>query len=136
MAYMFGAGVVTINSNPVGTLQDVSLDVSFNTVPLMGAYQFPVALARGAGSVKGSAKSGEFDSTLLGLPVSNELMAAPTTFSITWAVTPQGGSLQTFTLAGCIISSWKLSGGNDRWLATDITFEASAAPEANLLSIA
>jgi hypothetical protein len=44
-----------------GTLQECSVDFSFSTKPLMGQYQFPVAVARGAGKITGSAKFANID---------------------------------------------------------------------------
>ncbi len=50
----FGSGVLIAtpsgaNATPVqfGTLQDVSIDISFSSKQLFGQYQFPIALARG-----------------------------------------------------------------------------------------
>lgn len=62
--FTFGAGDLWgINtSSPTntpqrfGTLQDVSLDVSFSSKELYGSKQFPVAIARGTGKVTGKAK--------------------------------------------------------------------------------
>lgn len=39
-----------------GTLQDVTIDASFNVKELYGQNQFPVAIARGQGKVEGKAK--------------------------------------------------------------------------------
>jgi hypothetical protein len=44
-----------------GTLQECSVDFSFSTKPLMGQFQFPVAVARGAGKITGSAKFANID---------------------------------------------------------------------------
>ena len=62
--YNFGVGSLTLISpaNPaqaiqVGVIKDVSLDISFTTKELRGAYQFPVDVARADGKVSGKAKS-------------------------------------------------------------------------------
>ena len=67
--YQFGSGtlfatpVTTIGNaaaNPTptqfGSLQDVSLDISFDTKELYGMYQFPDVIARGKGKITGKAK--------------------------------------------------------------------------------
>lgn len=50
----------------VGVLQDVSVDISFESKQLYGERQFPVALGRGKGKISWKAKSGTFSGTLLG----------------------------------------------------------------------
>jgi hypothetical protein len=65
--YQFGSGVLfatpiagnlAANATPMqfGTLQDVSLDISFDTKELYGLYQFPDLIARGKGKITGKAK--------------------------------------------------------------------------------
>jgi len=67
--YQFGSGTLfatpltTIGNaaaNPTptqfGSLQDVSLDISFDTKELYGMYQFPDMIARGKGKITGKAK--------------------------------------------------------------------------------
>jgi hypothetical protein len=68
--YGFGAGIVWAAAttdaygNPLtsptptrlGVLQDVSIDVHFDTKMLYGSNQFPVAIGRGKGKVSGKAK--------------------------------------------------------------------------------
>lgn len=76
--YVFGSGALiatpTIdalgnaiaNPTPVefGTLQDVSLDVSWDTKTLYGTLQFPVAAGRGKGKVGGKAKAARVNALL------------------------------------------------------------------------
>lgn len=101
--YMFGAGnvyLVPSGSNPtpleVGTLQEVSLDFSFESKELYGNKQFPVMVARGKGKITGKAKSGAFRGGLISSILSGatsatgrhigavEVSAVPTTpFAIT-----------------------------------------------------
>lgn len=52
------AGNPIVNPSPIefGTLQDVSLDLSFDTKMLYGNKQFPVAVGRGKGKISGKAK--------------------------------------------------------------------------------
>lgn len=68
--YMFGAGTVwatpltdyqgnaIVVPTPVnfGALQDVSIDISFDTKMLYGSQQFPLDVARGKGKISGKAK--------------------------------------------------------------------------------
>ena len=66
----FGAGVLIgtpSGGSPLqfGTLQDVSVDFSFSVKQLMGQFQFPVAVARGAGKISGKAKFANIDGPAL-----------------------------------------------------------------------
>jgi hypothetical protein len=72
--YGFGVGNVFLIPPTVGgtttpiqvaTLQEVSLDVSFETKTLYGNLQFPVAIGRGKGKISGKAKTGEFQGALI-----------------------------------------------------------------------
>lgn len=70
MQFLFGAGVfwgtplmdaagnAIANPTPVqlGVMQDISLDISFDTKELYGQSQFPVAVGRGKGKMAGNAK--------------------------------------------------------------------------------
>ena len=65
--YLYGLGQVTSYSptpTPVllGTLQDISYDISSSTKELYGQNQFAVALGRGAAKFSGKAKFGSFSS--------------------------------------------------------------------------
>ncbi|HUO54277.1 MAG TPA: hypothetical protein VMU18_06035 [Rhodoblastus sp.] len=67
----FGSGVLIAtpsgaNATPVqfGSLQDISLDISFSSKQLFGQYQFPIALARGEGKITGKAKFANIDGPL------------------------------------------------------------------------
>jgi hypothetical protein len=65
MQYHFGSGNLFAVNNAAGTqtprqfgtLQDVSIDVTFTEKPLYGQYQYPVAVGRGTGKVTGKAKA-------------------------------------------------------------------------------
>jgi hypothetical protein len=73
--YIFGAGIMwgqaltdasgnaITNPSPVqfGTLQDCSLDISFDTKMLHGQNQFPVAVGRGKGKLSGKAKAAQIN---------------------------------------------------------------------------
>lgn len=89
--YLFGAGVVwgtptqdafgnAIAANaasPVnfGALQDVSLDVSFDTKMLYGSNQFPLAVGRGKGKVSGKAKVAKINGLMWNSLVFGQTMA-------------------------------------------------------------
>lgn len=61
------SGNLAANPTPieVGTLQDVSLDISFDLKMLYGQKQFPESIARGKGKITGKAKFGRFNSDLI-----------------------------------------------------------------------
>lgn len=79
--YMFGSGILwgiptatadgtviaTNASTPIqfGVLQEVSVDISFDTKMLHGQNQFPVAIGRGKGKVSGSAKFAQMNGQTL-----------------------------------------------------------------------
>ena len=77
--FVFGAGVLwgtpltdaagnpITNPTPVqfGTLQDVSIDLSFENKTLHGQNQFPVAVGRGKGKVSGKAKFAQLNGSLI-----------------------------------------------------------------------
>lgn len=70
--FSFGAGslygISTASGTPTpvkfGTLQEVSIETSFNTKELYGSLQFPVAIARGTGKVSGKAKFGQINGAI------------------------------------------------------------------------
>ena len=81
--YSFGSGVLLgqrtdiANATPInfGLIQEVSLDLGFDTKMLYGQNQFPVAIARGKGKVTGKAKMAKisgiaFASLFFGLTLS------------------------------------------------------------------
>lgn len=61
------SGNAISNPSPIqfGTLQEVSLDISFDTKLLYGQNQFPVAVGRGKGKISGKAKFAQVNGTLL-----------------------------------------------------------------------
>lgn len=62
------SGVVVSNPTPIqfGTLQEVSLDMSFENKKLYGNKQFPIAVGRGKGSISMKAKMADIDGAMLG----------------------------------------------------------------------
>lgn len=69
MQYSFGSGVLygkSLTNTPAtpvrfGALQDVSIDMQFNTKELYGSKQFPLALGRGTGKIMGKANFAQFN---------------------------------------------------------------------------
>jgi hypothetical protein len=69
MEYHFGSGslygksLTNTPATPVrfGALQDVSIDMQFNTKELYGSSQFPLALGRGTGKIMGKANFAQFN---------------------------------------------------------------------------
>jgi hypothetical protein len=67
--YIFGSGTLfgtrtdLAAQTPIqfGALQNISLDFSYETKELYGAYQFPLAVARGKGKITGKASTGQVD---------------------------------------------------------------------------
>ncbi len=70
--YSFGTGILVLippGANPVpqrvGTLKDVSLEISSSTKELKGDKTFPVDVARSGGKVSGKAKTGQISGGLI-----------------------------------------------------------------------
>jgi hypothetical protein len=66
--YNFGVGKLTLitpttpaQAIDIGVVKDVSMDISFTTKELRGAYQFPVDVARAGGKISGKAKYGQIN---------------------------------------------------------------------------
>lgn len=72
------AGNAIANPTPVqfGTLQDVSLDLSFETKELHGQNQFAVAVGRGKGKITGKAKFAQINGLLLNTLFFGQTMTA------------------------------------------------------------
>lgn len=88
--YAFGAGILwgtplldatgaaIANPTPVqfGELQDVSLDISFDTKMLHGQNQFPVAIGRGKGKISGKSKFARLNGALINSLFFGQTLAA------------------------------------------------------------
>jgi hypothetical protein len=63
----YGNAIAANVASPVlfGTMQEVSLDMSFETKMLYGQNQFPVAVGRGKGKVTGKAKMAQLNGSLI-----------------------------------------------------------------------
>lgn len=109
----FGAGVMIAtpsgaNATPVefGLLQDVTLDFSFSTKPLMGQFQMPVAVARGAAKITGKAKFAELNG-----PIFNSLFfssVTPVLGQDMWSYNEPGSipAISTYTVTVVQSATW------------------------------
>lgn len=61
----FGNPLATPTPVQFGVLQDISLDISFDTKELYGSNQFPVAIGRGKGKATGKAKFAQINGLML-----------------------------------------------------------------------
>lgn len=72
--FFFGSGVLLVQRNDIlngtpvnaGLLQEISLDLGFDTKMAYGQYQFPVALGRGKGKLTAKAKMARISGRVLG----------------------------------------------------------------------
>jgi hypothetical protein len=95
MEYMFGSGLMwgtptqdangnaIANPTPVlfGTMQDVSVDLSFDLKQLYGQKQFPVALGRGKGKIDGKAHVASVNGAMLNSLFFGQTVTAGTALS-------------------------------------------------------
>lgn len=134
--YMFGSGALTVNSQLVGVLREVSLDISFTMKSLMGAKQFPVDVARGPGKISGRAKyaniHGSLIASALGTTASagdvtytNADMGSGTTFAVSWTGTFRSQTV-TFSLPAVSIGKFAIGFKNEDYAEQDLDFEAFA----------
>lgn len=134
--YMFGVGALTLASQLVGVLRDVTLDISFTVKSLMGAYQFPVDVARGPGKVSGKAKYANFHGSLIAAALgttatagdvtyTNQLMGSGTTYTVSWTGTFRSQTI-TFSLPAVTITKWSAAFKNEDYADQDVEFEAFA----------
>ena len=61
-----GAAIANPTPVAVAVLQDVSVDIDYETKTLHGEKQFPVAIGRGKAKISWKAKSGDFKGAVLG----------------------------------------------------------------------
>jgi hypothetical protein len=98
--YIYGVPLTGTNLTPVllGTLQDVSYDISASNKELYGQFQFPVATGRGPAKFTGKAKMGAFSSQMwntffFGPGLTG--LAAPTTVGAIQTVNGENGTPST-----------------------------------------
>lgn len=136
--WVFSAGEFTLQTHVVGTISNVDLDLSWSVIPLNSNYRYPVAVAKGPLKVGGSTKFSAFDTNFVET-ITNAVMTTPSSaLTAVWHFHDSASGAHTITLPNVAISGWKLSGGVDKWLATDVTFEAAADPVTpfNIITVA
>ncbi len=135
--WAFSTGTFTLQTHSVGTMNSLSLDISFSPIPLMSAYKYPIAIAQGPIKVSGSSKCTALDLNFLESVSANALMASPSgELTAVWAFVDTAGTTHTITLPNVTISGTKTSAGADKWFETDVTFEAAAAAsDSNILEV-
>lgn len=134
--WAFSTGTLTLQTHAVGTMSGLSLDISWQGVPLNSNYRYPVAVAQGPIRVSGNTKFSALDTNFIET-ITNAVMAAPTSdLAAVWAFVDTAGVTHTITLPNVIITGSKASAGADKWLETDVSFEAAAAAaDANILEV-
>jgi len=131
--YSFGSGnlilvpLASAASTPVAfkALQDMSLDFKFDKKVLHGQKQFPLAVARGKGSVEGkfkdaSVNSALFNSVFFGdtgatgqlLAAINEAGVIPAAVTLTTSAATASGSSLTFTATTGVVDGVTVTGTN------------------------
>src|SRR5271155_3668230 len=100
--YIYGVPLTGTNLTPVllGTLQDVSYDISASNKELFGQFQFPVATGRGPAKFTGKAKMGAFSAGMwntffFGPGLTG--LAVPTTVGAIQTVNTENGTPSTNT---------------------------------------
>lgn len=92
MQFLFGSGVfwgtplqdasgnAIANPTPVqlGVMQNISIDISFDTKELYGQYQFPVAIGRGKGKMAGKAAVAQVNAAAINSLVFGQSLTAGT----------------------------------------------------------
>ena len=127
MALAFGSGTLKYGNGTDLGVSSIQIDISEEEIPLYGSKTFPVAVAKGKGSVKGSFKVPGYETTLLS-SITNATMGPNTSeTALVWDITTTTGTVYRFTLPNITLTSKKVGGGNDKWTETDVSFSAAAA---------
>ena len=95
-----GAEIVTPTPVLFGTLQDVSIDVQFESKQLYGQQQFPVAIARGKGRVSGKARFAQISGQMFSSVFFGQSLESGQTshvYDTTGSVIPETGGTITVT---------------------------------------
>ena len=114
MQYNFGSGTLFIKNDDVngvssvpvqcGTLQDINIDISFETKELRGGLQFAVDTARAGGKITGKAKFAQIAGTLINKIVGGTLTSGATVIGNANQIATLASG-QTITVAN--ITGWK-----------------------------
>jgi len=144
--YSFGTGKLTVipevgTETTFGTLQDVTIDISYSKKELYGEHQFPVDIARTSGKVNIKAKFAHIDAKLFNdvfmqgaavtqgnittVTVTNQLMGACPYFAIEFEVRRDNKTLK-FQFPKCSCSKLALSFKNEDYSIPDVDIDAVA----------
>lgn len=139
--YNFGVGQLSIvppgaNATPVnvGTLKNVSLDITRDVKELMGANAFPEDVALGKGKISGKAKSGRIQGALI-----NAILAGATqTTGQTAAANNELATIPTtpFTVTATQSATWVQDLGVYDYTAAKWLTRVASAPATGQYSIA
>ena len=137
--WVFSSGEVTLQTHSVGTINSWDLSIDWTTIPLMGSYRYPIAVANGPIKIGGSIKFSAFDTNFIETIAANPLMATPSgalTAVLHFHDTATGA--HTITLPNVTLSGWKATAGVDKWFETTVNFEAAADPVTpfNIITVA
>lgn len=132
----FGSGTLKYGNGTDLGVSEIQLEVSEEEIALYGSKTFPIAVARGKGTVKGSFKVPAWDSTML-TDITNATMGPNTSeTALVWDMTDTAGVVHRFTLGNITLTSKKMSSGNDKWLTMDVSFSAAAkASDGKVLAV-
>ena len=119
---LFGAGTLTYGATEI-PVSNISLDDNSEVIELTANKEFSLAAANGKRSIKGSFTVQGYESVLLS-SIENAVMAPlASATSLTW-VLPAGVSSVTFTLVNVLLTSKKVSSGNDKFMSMEIGYIA------------
>src|ERR1700758_767614 len=118
--YNFGAGtlflvrtdIATPTPIRVGTLQDVSVDMSFQTKELYGQYQAPVAVARGQQKITGKAKIANLNARQLNDAFLGQTLAVGEQIQIVDEGGPNGTAIPATPYQIVVANGSAMSSGN------------------------
>lgn len=133
----------------VGALQDISVDISFTVKDLMGQYQFPLAVARGAAKLTGKSKFAKINARALNDAFFGQTLATgeqvqvvdeggpagtaiPAAVSLTTSAATASGSTLTFTATtgvqvGQAVNGTNIPAGTEVSTVTSTTVTLSQA---------
>lgn len=126
MAFLFGTGTLEIDNVAI-PVQNISFEMSAESIPLYTNMSFPVAVATGKKSVKGSFTVGEINSALIAAIDNAIMQTAATETLLTWAALDTAGVTHTFGFPNITLTNKKFNAGTDKWLTMDVSFEAAAS---------
>ena len=117
--YNFGAGtlflvrtdIATPTPTRIGTLQDVSVDMSFQTKELYGQYQAPVAVARGQQKITGKAKIANLNARQLNDAFLGQTLATGEQITIVDEGAPNGTAIPTTPYQIVVANGSSMSSG-------------------------